>query len=102
MRFFVFAQTQGGSDGARPHTIERMSRENLIGGIWSCLPIDPKAIDQNVFSLIREVDAHTAGTVELCNTMTASWGGLGVIWGSVGHLLYPPQRYTKEFVDREE
>ena len=41
------------------------------------------------------------------NTMTASWGHLGSIWGHGGGLptavIYLlPQRYTKEFVDREE
>ena len=41
------------------------------------------------------------------NTMTASWGHLGSIWGHGGGLptsvvYVRPQRYTKEFVDREE
>ena len=45
----------------------------------------------------------TAGTAEHCNTMTASWGGLGVLWGAPAATCYiRPQRYTKEFVDREE
>lgn len=50
----------------------------------------------------------TAGTKETgYNTMTASWGHLGSIWGHGGGLptacIYVrPQRYTKEFVDREE
>lgn len=50
----------------------------------------------------------TAGTQERgYNTMTASWGHLGSIWGHGGGLptsvIYiRPQRYTKEFVDREE
>lgn len=40
------------------------------------------------------------------NTMTASWGHLGSIWGHGGGLptavtFIRPQRYTKEFVDRE-
>ena len=40
------------------------------------------------------------------NTMTASWGHLGSIWGHGGGLptsviFVRPQRYTKEFVDRE-
>ena len=40
------------------------------------------------------------------NTMTASWGHLGSIWGHNGGLptsvIYVrPQRYTKEFLDRE-
>ena len=41
------------------------------------------------------------------NTMTASWGHLGSIWGHGGGLptsviFIRPQRFTKEFVDREE
>ena len=45
----------------------------------------------------------TAGTAERCNTMTASWGGLGVLWGDpVATIYIRPQRYTKEFVEREE
>ena len=44
--------------------------------------MDPKALDQNVFSLIGDQwMLITAGTEEKCNTMTASWGGLGVLWG---------------------
>ena len=35
-----------------------------------------------------------------CNTMTASWGGVGVIWGkNVAYIFIRPQRYTKEFID---
>lgn len=35
-----------------------------------------------------------------CNTMTASWGGLGVMWGKdVAFIVIRPQRYTKEFID---
>lgn len=37
------------------------------------------------------------------NTMTASWGGLGVMWGkNVAFLVIRPQRYTKEFIDGSE
>ena len=49
----------------------------------------------------------TAGTEDRgYNTMTASWGHLGSIWGHSGGLptsviFVRPQRYTKEFVDRE-
>ena len=66
--------------------------------------IDPKDISQNVFSLIGDQwMLITAGTAEKCNTMTASWGGLGVLWGGPAATCYiRPQRYTKEFVDREE
>ena len=63
--------------------------------------IDLKALDKNVFSAIADQwMLITAGTADRCNTMTASWGGLGVIWGSPAATCYiRPQRYTKEFVD---
>ena len=66
--------------------------------------VDPKQLNENVFSLIGDKwMLITAGNGEQCNTMTASWGGLGVIWGAPAAICYiRPQRYTKEFVDREE
>lgn len=65
--------------------------------------IDPKDLDKNVFSAIgSQWMLITAGTAEKCNTMTASWGGLGVLWNTPSATCYiRPQRYTKEFVDRE-
>ena len=45
----------------------------------------------------------TAGDEEKHNTMTASWGGVGIMWGmNVATAYIRPQRYTKEFVDAEE
>ena len=66
--------------------------------------IEPKALDFNVFSAIGDQwMLITAGTAEKCNTMTASCGGLWVIWGAPAATCYiRPQRYTKEFIDREE
>lgn len=66
--------------------------------------MDPKALDQNVFSLIGDQwMLITAGTKEACNTMTASWGGLGVLWGKpVATVYIRPQRYTLEFVERQD
>jgi flavin reductase (DIM6/NTAB) family NADH-FMN oxidoreductase RutF len=33
------------------------------------------------------------------NTMTASWGGLGILWGlPVAYVFVRPQRYTQEFL----
>ena len=63
--------------------------------------IAPKTLTENVFSLIGDRwMLITAGTAERCNTMTASWGGLGVLWGAPAATIYlRPQRYTKEFVD---
>lgn len=37
------------------------------------------------------------------NTMTASWGGFGVMWNKeVVFVVIRPQRYTKEFVDNAD
>jgi flavin reductase (DIM6/NTAB) family NADH-FMN oxidoreductase RutF len=42
----------------------------------------------------------TAAKEGKVNTMTASWGGFGVLWGkSVAYVVIRPQRYTKEFID---
>ena len=68
------------------------------------LKIDPKSLDLNAFSAIGEKwMLITDGTKEKCNTMTASWGALGVLWGAPMATVYiRPQRYTKEFVDENE
>ena len=45
----------------------------------------------------------TAGTQGSYNTMTCSWGHLGCLWNLPTFVCYVrPQRYTKEFIDREE
>jgi len=45
----------------------------------------------------------TAGTPESFNTMTASWGGLGVIWGKpVAMCVIRPQRYTYGFMEKSD
>ena len=45
----------------------------------------------------------TAGNELESNTMTASWGGLGIMWGkNVATAYIRPQRYTKEFVDNND
>ncbi len=37
------------------------------------------------------------------NTMTASWGGLGVIWNcNVAYIFVRQSRYTKEFIDSSD
>ena len=63
--------------------------------------IEPREMDGNVFSMIGEQwMLITAGTKEKCNTMTASWGGLGVLWGKpVATAYIRPQRYTRQFVE---
>ncbi len=66
--------------------------------------IDPKQITKNPFAMIGDQwMLITAGDSERCNTMTASWGGVGVLWQTpVATCYVRPQRYTKEFLDAEE
>lgn len=57
--------------------------------------------NENSFNLIGNdwllLTAEKEGKV---NTMTASWGGLGILWNKkVAYIFIRPQRYTKEFVD---
>lgn len=66
--------------------------------------IDVRKAGGDVFSRIGEQwMLITAGTPERCNTMTASWGGLGVLWGGpVATIYVRPQRYTYEFLERSD
>ena len=66
--------------------------------------ITPEQLTQNPFSLIgKDWGLVTAGTTEKVNTMTVSWGGVGIMWGKpVAFIFIRPQRYTKQFIDKEE
>lgn len=63
--------------------------------------LNPKELNDNPFTLIgNEWFLVTAEKAGKCNTMTVSWGGLGVMWGKdVAFIVIRPQRYTKEFID---
>ncbi|GHU64351.1 flavin reductase [Clostridia bacterium] len=63
--------------------------------------IQTKEFKENPFTFIaKEWLLITAGDETKTNAMTASWGGLGHIWGKdVAYIVIRPQRYTKEFVD---
>ena len=68
--------------------------------------INPHDMPGNVFDLIgKDWMLVTAGNQERgYNTMTASWGHMGTIWGRnmpTSVIYVRPQRYTKQFVDRE-
>ncbi len=66
--------------------------------------IKPEELHENPFSLIGEdwmLVAASDGT--RVNAMTASWGGVGILWGKkVAFVFIRPQRYTKELVDGSE
>lgn len=62
-----------------------------------------ESLQFNPFTKIgKEWMLITAGDEKKHNTMTASWGGVGIMWGKQVVTAYiRPQRYTKEFVDAE-
>lgn len=66
--------------------------------------IDLKNKSLNPFTKIgKEWMLITAGNEDNFNTMTASWGGLGVLWNKdVAYTFIRPSRYTFEFTEREE
>lgn len=71
--------------------------------------INPTDITENNFKLIgNDWMLITAGRQdnagnEKVNTMTASWGGTGIMWGNpVAFVVIRDSRYTKEFVDNSK
>ena len=66
--------------------------------------ISVEELKDNPFTLInKDWMLITAGNREKHNTMTASWGGVGELWGRYVFTIYiRPQRYTLEFVERED
>lgn len=63
--------------------------------------VSPEQLDKNVFTAIgKQWMLITAGDESGSNTMTASWGGMGVIWNkNVVTALIRHSRHTKGFVD---
>lgn len=66
--------------------------------------IKPEKITDNTFQLIgNEWMLVTAQREDDVNTMTASWGGLGIMWGKpVAYVVIRPQRYTREFIEASD
>ncbi len=70
--------------------------------------INPKDFNENVFRmfddswcLIASYDKKHAPLPY--NAMTASWGGMGVLWNkNVFFCFVRPQRYTREFIDNSD
>lgn len=63
--------------------------------------INAENLNESTFKLIgHDWMLITAAKDGKVNTMTASWGGFGIMWNkNVVYIVLRPQRYTKEFVD---
>ena len=66
--------------------------------------ISPVNITDNTVELIgHKWMLITAGDRESFNLMTASWGGIGFMWGKpVAFVVVRPNRYTYEFIEKKE
>lgn len=66
--------------------------------------ISPANLPKSPFEMIgKDWMLITAGDNTKYNTMTASWGGVGVLWNkNVVFAFVRPQRYTLEFLNDSE
>lgn len=66
--------------------------------------LEPESINENFIKLIgTDWMLITAGTQEKFNMMTASWGGVGVLWHKkIAWCVVRPQRYTYEFMEKAD
>ena len=80
------------SDKMKELGFEKLSGEQIL------------SMDINPFKRIgQDWMLVTAGDEKGWNTMTASWGFAGVMWGKNAIVtVIRPQRYTKEFMDKSE
>lgn len=65
-------------------------------------PLD--LLEMNPFvKLAKEWALVTTGEKNKPNTMTVSWGGMGVLWGkNVVYIFIRDSRYTKELIDKQD
>ena len=66
--------------------------------------VDLKSLEFSPFAKIGDEWALlTAGTTSGYNTMTVSWGGMGVLWRKPMATIYVrPQRYTFGFIEQSD
>ena len=66
--------------------------------------IKPEEIHGNPFKMLGEDwMLITAGKKDKFNTMTAAWGGFGVLWHkTVAYIFIRPQRYTYHFTEEND
>jgi len=66
--------------------------------------ISVKSLKINPFVMLDDEWALlSAGNSEKYNTMTISWGSMGIMWSKpIFIAVVRPQRYTKEFVDNHD
>ena len=80
--------------------------QSILGGIFMSqfTEIDIKSLDDNFFTRIGdEWMLVTAGDESKLNTMTASWGGTGILWNKpVAFSFIRQSRYTFTFMEDKD
>ena len=68
------------------------------------LLINPEELTDNPFKLIgTDWMLITAGDPQKVNTMTASWGGMGILWNKKACFCFVrPSRFTYELMEKAE
>ena len=66
--------------------------------------INCEKLNMNAFKSIgKDWMLITSGNKEKFNTMTASWGSVGVLWNkNIATIFVRPQRYTFEFLENND
>ncbi len=66
--------------------------------------INATELEDNPFKLMNsDWMLITAGSINAFNTMTAAWGGLGVLWKKqIAFCFIRPTRHTYQFIERSE
>lgn len=67
-------------------------------------PFPLEELEFNPFKTIgQDCGLVSSGTSKAANTMTISWGGVGVLWGkNVAFIFVRDSRFTKEFIDKND
>ena len=68
------------------------------------MKITPSQLNDNIFEMISDRwMLITAGDRSKANTMTASFGGFGVLFfKNVAHIYVRPERHTYEFLEKKD
>ena len=68
------------------------------------MKFSPQELEDNIFKLIaNDWMLITAGDENSANTMTASFGGFGVLFfKNVAHIYVRPERYTYDFLEKND
>ena len=66
--------------------------------------LEPNQWNDNIFDRIgKDWMLITAGTKNNCNTMTASYGGFGILFSkNVAHIYVRPHRHTYNFLENSD